>query len=211
MKEEIEAVLANEELTTDEERVDAITKALGPLVIPKDKYNDLNAKYKAMESSYNSLNTEFDDFKKSKMTDDELRQAEIAKLEADKTANALTTSRLAVKELFLDNEIKISDDDVELKETLENIVSPDLNKSIKLANNYITLLNKTKEITQKETTTNLLNGTPKPDFGNPNAGTASNYDNYKTSYDEAVKNGDFIKQAQFMRLMQEEQMKQLKK
>ena len=41
------------------------------LIISNYKYNDLNAKYKTVESNYTTLSTEYDDFKKSKMTDDE--------------------------------------------------------------------------------------------------------------------------------------------
>lgn len=82
--------------------------------------------------------------KKSKMTDDEKREAELKQLEVDKKNNAIKTSELAVKSLFLDNGIKITDEDTELKETLQNIVSEDCDKSVKLANNFITLLNKTK-------------------------------------------------------------------
>lgn len=84
MKEEIEKVLSDETLTTNEERVDAIAKSLATLMIPKDKYNDLNTKYKAVESNYTTLSTEYDDFKKSKMTDDEKREAELKQLEVDK-------------------------------------------------------------------------------------------------------------------------------
>ena len=31
-------------------------------MIPKDKYNDLNAKYRTVESNYTTLSTEYDDF-----------------------------------------------------------------------------------------------------------------------------------------------------
>ena len=55
MKEEIEKVLSDETLTTNEAKVDAIAKSLATLMIPKDKYNDLNAKYKAVESNYTTL------------------------------------------------------------------------------------------------------------------------------------------------------------
>ena len=136
MKEEIEKVLSDETLTTNEERVDAIAKSLATLMIPKDKYNDLNAKYKTVESNYSTLSTEYDDFKKSKMTDDEKREAELKQLEVDKKANALKTSELAVKGLFLDNGIKITDEDTELKETLQNIISEDCDKSVRILNGW---------------------------------------------------------------------------
>ena len=137
----IENVLSDETYTTNEERVEAIKKGLATLVIPKDKYNDLSAKLKTTESNYTTLQTEFNDFKISKMTDDEKREAELKQLELDKKANAISRSELAVKGLLLDNGIKVTDEDVELKETLANIVSEDLDKSIKLANSFISLLN----------------------------------------------------------------------
>ncbi len=196
MKEEIEKVLSDETLTTNEAKVDAIAKSLATLMIPKDKYNDLNAKYKAVESNYTTLSTEYDNFKKSKMTDDEKREAELKQLEVDKKNNAIKTSELAVKSLFLDNGIKITDEDTELKETLQNIVSEDCDKSVKLANNFITLLNKTKEQTKNETTTELLNGTPKPVGGTKSSNSVDKVAELKKELEEAVKNKDFLKQTQ---------------
>lgn len=196
MKEEIEKVLSDETLTTNEERVDAIAKSLATLMIPKDKYNDLNAKYRTVESNYTTLSTEYDDFKKSKMTDDEKKEAELKQLEVDKKANALKTSELAVKGLFLDNGIKITDKDTELKETLQNIISEDCDKSVKLANNFITLLNKTKEQTKNETTTELLNDTPKPVGGTQSANPVDKVAELKKELDEAIKNKDILKQTQ---------------
>ena len=196
MKEEIEKVLSDETLTTNEERVDAIAKSLATLMIPKDKYNDLNAKYKTVESNYSTLSTEYDDFKKSKMTDDEKREAELKQLEVDKKANALKTSELAVKGLFLDNGIKITDEDTELKETLQNIISEDCDKSVKLANNFITLLNKTKEQTKNETTTKLLNDTPKPIGGTQSANPVDKVEELKKQLEQAVKDRDVLKQTE---------------
>mgnify|MGYP007026709425 CR=1 FL=1 len=196
MKEEIEKVLSDETLTTNEEKVDAIAKSLATLMIPKDKYNDLNTKYKTIESNYTTLSTEYDDFKKSKMTDDEKREAELKQLEVDKKANALKTSELAVKSLFLDNGIKITDEDTELKETLQNIISEDCEKSVKLANNFITLLNKTKVQTENETTTKLLNGTPKPIGGTQSANPIDKVVELKKELEDAIKNRDVIKQTQ---------------
>ena len=71
MEEAIQQVLSNEAYTTDEERVDAIKKELAKLVIPKDKYNDLSVRLKNTESEKATLQAEYDEYKKSKMTDDE--------------------------------------------------------------------------------------------------------------------------------------------
>ena len=210
MKEEIEKVLSDETLTTNEERVDAIAKNLATLMIPKDKYNDLNAKYKTVESNYTTLSTEYDDFKKSKMTDDERREAELKQLEVDKKTNALKTSELAVKGLFLDNGIKITDKDTELKETLQNIISEDCDKSVKLANNFITLLNKTKEQTENETTTKLLNGTPKPVGGTQSANPIDKVAELQKELEQAIKDKDFLKQTELTtQIFKAEQEKKL--
>ena len=40
MREEIAKVLNDESIATNEEKLDAITKSLATLVIPKDTYND---------------------------------------------------------------------------------------------------------------------------------------------------------------------------
>ena len=204
MREAIEKVLNDETLTTIEERVDAITKDLAPLVIPKDKFNDLSTKLKNTEDSYATLSNEYENFKKSKMTDEEKAKAEKETIEKQKTENAKMRSELAVKGLLLDNGIKISDDDVELKETLDNIISEDYDKSIKLANNFISLLNKTKDQTAKKTTTDLLNNTPKPIGGVDSSSTVSKMDQLKEAYQKAIENKDTILQTQLITEMYKE-------
>lgn len=207
MEEAIEKVLSDEAYTTNEERADAIKKELAKLVIPKDKFNDVNSKLKNAEANYSSLQSEYEDFKKSKMTDDEKRQAELKQFENDKKQNAIERSSLAVEKLLLKNGIEVKDDDIELKETLQTIVSEDYDRSIKLANSFISLLNKTKEETKKETTTNLLNGTPKPIGGADSSSTVSKIDQLKKEYDNALKNKDVVGQVRLMREIQEEQSK----
>lgn len=209
MNEVIENVLSDETYTTNEERAEAIRKGLATLVIPKDKYNDLNTKLKATESNYATLQTEFDDFKKSKMTDDEKREAELKQFELDKKENAIEKSSLAVKSLLLDNGIKVtdSDDDKELRDTLETIISEDYDKSVKLANSFISLLNKTKDNTAKETTTQLLNNTPKPIGGVDSSSTVSKVDELKSQLDKAIENKNSVEQIRLMREIQEEQAK----
>lgn len=209
MNEVIESVLSDETYTTNEERAEAIRKGLATLVIPKDKYNDLNTKLKTTESNYTTLKTEFEDFKKSKMTDDEIRSAELKQIEADKKLNSITKSELAVKGLFLDNGIKITDEDTEMKETLQNIVSEDYDKSIKLANNFISLLNKTKENTEKETITTLLNDTPKPIGGTQATPNVDRVAELQKQLDEAIKKNDTITQVQITNAIFEELKKKI--
>jgi len=207
MNEVIENVLNDETITTNEEKLEAIKKGLATIVIPKEKYNDLSNRLKSTESSYESLKTEFDDFKKLKMTDDEKQAEEKKQFENDKKANALLKSELEVQKLLLKNGIEIKDDDTELQETLQNIVSEDLDRSIKLTNNFITLLNKTKENAEKATTTNLLNNTPKPIGGVNSSSSVSRIDELKTQLQEAIKNKDTLLQTHLMSEIFNEQQK----
>ena len=105
------------------------------------------------------------------------------------------------------NGIEVKDDDTELKDTLATIVSEDYEKSIKLATSFISLINKTKEQTAKATTTELLNGTPKPIGGTDSSSSLSKVDILKKEYDEAVKNKDVIRQTQLMTEIYQEQQK----
>lgn len=208
MNEVIENVLSDETYTTNEERVEAIKKGLATLVIPKDKYNDLNTKLKNTENKISALQTEYDEFKQSKMTADEKAEAERKQFEMDKKNNAIEKSSLAVEKLLLKNGIEVKDDDVELKETLQSIVSEDLDKSVKLANSFISLLNKTKDQTAKETTTQLLNNTPKPIGGTNSSSTVSKIEQLQNELNQAIKDKDIVKQTSIMTQLFQEQNKQ---
>lgn len=210
MNEVIESVLNDETLTTNEERSEALKKKLATLVIPKDKYNDLSAKLKNTESNLSTVQSEFDEFKKSKMTDDEKRAEELKKFEEDKKTNAIEKSSLAVEKLLLKNGIEIKEDDTELKDTLETIVSEDYEKSIKLANSFISLLNKTKTETANATTTKLLNDTPKPIGGVQSSSNLTELDKLKEKLAEAIKNKDVVKQTQLTTQIFNEQQKSKK-
>ena len=152
------------------------------------------------------LQTEYEDFKKSKMTDDEKRESELKQFEEANRLNAIERSNLGVQKLLLQNGIEITDNDTELKETLATIVSEDYDKSMKLANSFISLINKTKDQTAKETTTKLLNETPKPIGGSDSSSSLSKVDLLKKEIEEAIKNKDTLRQTElYGQLYQEEQ------
>lgn len=207
MKEAIEKVLSDETYTTNEEKVNAITKELGTLVIPKDKFNDLSTRLKNTETEYSTLKTEYDDFKKSKMTEDEKKEEEQKAFAEQVRQNAIAKSDLAVQKLLLQNGIEVKDGDTELKETLATIISEDYDKSIKLANSFISLLNKTKDQTAKATTTKLLNETPKPIGGLDSSSSLSKVDMLKKDLEEAIKNKDSVLQTQLITQIYQEEHK----
>lgn len=204
-KEEIEKVLSDETYTTNEERVDAIAKSLATLVIPKNKYNELNAKLKSTEDNYSALNNEFEEFRKSKMTEDELKQDEIKKLNQREKDVAKSESKYAVKDLFEEKGINL--DKEKMNQILIDIVTDNKEQTLAVANTIANVLLETAEQTKKQTTVDLLNGTPKPVVGDPNAGKTTNIDVYQTKLDEAIKNKDIVGQATYTRLIQEEKNK----
>ena len=71
MNEVIESILNDETYAKNEEKAEALKKSLATVFIPKDKYNDLSNKLKNTETNYSILSSEYEEFKKSKMTDEE--------------------------------------------------------------------------------------------------------------------------------------------
>jgi len=208
MNEVIESILNDETYTTNEEKAEALKKSLATVVIPKDKYNDLSNKLKNTETNYSILSSEYEEFKKSKMTDEEKVESERKQFELDKKANAILKSELAVEKLLLKNGIEINDDDTELKETISSIISEDTEKSVKLASNFITLLNKTKEMTKNETTTELLNNTPKPIGGVDSSSSVSRIDELNSQLKKAIEEKNVVLQTRLMSEIFQEQNKQ---
>ena len=207
MDEAILQVLSDETYTTNEERMEAIKKGIATLVIPKDKFNDLSKRLKTTESEYSTLQTEYEDFKKSKMTDDEKRASEQQEFENQKKLNAIERSKLGVQMLLLKNGIEVKDEDAELQETLTNIVSEDYDKSIKLATSFINIMNKTKDQAAKETTTKLLNDTPAPIGGLDSSSSLSKVDMLKKELEQAVKDKDALKQTELITQIYQEEHK----
>ena len=77
---------------------------------------------------------------------------------------------------------------------------------MKLANSFISLINKTKDQTAKETTTKLLNETPKPIGGSDSSSSLSKVDLLRKEIEEAIKNKDTLRQTElYGQLYQEEQ------
>ena len=208
MNEVIESILNDETYTTNEEKAEALKKSLATVVIPKDKYNDLSNKLKNTETNYSILSSEYEEFKKSKMTDEEKVESERKQFELDKKANAILKSELAVEKLLLKNGIEINDDDTELKETISSIISEDTEKSVKLASNFITLLNKTKKKKKNETTTELLNNTPKPIGGVDSSSSVSRIDELNSQLKKAIEEKNVVLQTRLMSEIFQEQNKQ---
>ena len=158
MKEKITEILNDETLETVEDKVEKLSKELALLVVPKDKYNTLSDRVKNLESEKKSVQDELDALKEQNMTDEQKRQKELDDLAKQKHELAIETNKFKAKELFQNANI----DNEQIESLLDKVVSEDGTKTIELANSFIEILNKKVDDTKKQTETDLLTGTPKP-------------------------------------------------
>lgn len=176
---------------------------VGKAFIPTKKFNDEKAKTAAQVQAYNELKDEFEQFKQSKMTDDEKKKAaEQAKEEQYKQAN-LTISKMYAENTFA----KAGIDEADYKDILDQIVTEDAEKTKGLAQTIVNAISKNKIEIEKKVKDSIVNNTTTPPAGNGDNFGTSKLDQYKNSYNEAVKKNDFMKMAYYTRLIQEEQRK----
>ncbi len=202
-KEELVKILGNEELKSNEEKVDAINKLLAESTIPKDKFNDTSAKLKEAEERLTSMTNDFEEFKKSKMTDEEKRNAERENMQNQLLKYQLDLNRLEVEKIFESNGLTQED----YKDIEANIIGKDRETSIASANAFVNILKRNSEKVAQTTKQDLLKETPAPIGGNGGTKSISNIEELKSAYSNAVKDKDIVAQAKLLREIQEEQAK----
>ena len=204
MKEELSKLYLSEEFINadDNTKVEMTTKVLGPLTMPKDVYNDLNEKYKSSEARLSSISNEYDEYKKSKMTDEEKIQAEREDFANKQRDLLIKSNRLDVMRKL--EKAGLTEEDY--KDQLDLIVSEDADRSSKLADFLVNTLQSNSEKVKQQTQIELLNDTPKPIAGSANVVT-SDLDAYRAEYNKALESKDIVAQAKYMRLIQAEEAK----
>ena len=202
-KEELVKILGNEELKSDEERVNAINKLLAESTIPKDKFNDTSAKLREAEEKIASITNDFEEFKKSKMTDEEKKNAEKESMQNQLLKYQLDLNRLEVEKIFESNGLTQED----YKDIEANIIGKDRETSIASANAFVNILKANSDKVAQATKQELLQNTPKPVGGNGAGQTVSNLEELTKAYSNAVANKDTFAQAKLLREIQEEQAK----
>ena len=191
MNEVLLEVLNNESYTTNEERVSAITTALAKLVIPKDKFNEqskrlqnVEAEKGTLQNSLNDLENKYNDLRKQNMTVEERNKEELEQLKRDKEAVARQLSEIAVERVLAKNGVN-SDTygEEEYKNLVNDLIADNVENSTTKATNFMNILNKQKEYVEKETTSNLLKNTPRPNGGSEDDKpvTKEDFDNIKQS------------------------------
>ena len=199
MKEEMLKVLNDESLATNEDKVNAMTKALATLVIPKDKFNEESAKRKKAEEALAEFKTTpVQETPKAEAKEDE----RVVGLENEIKTLRIESNRAKVEKIFSQAGLEEND----YKEDLDKMDLSDESKALTYANSVIRLINANTEKVKKETQASLLSETPKPIVGGTNASTAT-MDKLVEEYGKAVKDKDQIAQARLMREIQQERAK----
>ena len=175
---------------------------VGKSFVPTSKYNAEKANTKTQESAYNALKEEFENFKQSKMTDEE-KQAEQARLHAEEYKNIkLQLSEMTVKNIFSEAGFKKED----YETLISSVVQEDSEKTKILAQTICNTMLKQKQDIEKTLTDKIVKGQKTPPAGNDNdEGNQSEIEKYKKLYAEAQKNNDFVKMSYYTRLIQESQ------
>ena len=149
------------------------------------------------------MTNEFEEFKKSKMTDEEKKNAERENMQNQLLKYQLDLNRLEVEKIFESN--GLSQDDY--KDIEANIIGKDRETSIASANAFVNILKANSDRVAQQTKEELLKNTPTPVGGNGASQSVSNLDELKTAYSNAVANKDTFAQAKLLREIQEEQAK----
>ena len=187
MKDKIEEILNDENITDIKEKVDAIAKVIPLFTVPKDKYNSLSERLQNVEQEKQDIEKQFMDLKKEHMTAQELDQERIQELEEREATITRLESETAISKILSTNGItEDSYGEDEYKSMIEDLLGDNQESSIKKANNFVNILAKQRETVEKETTTKLLNETPRPNTGSGEEDSITKEDLEKRTYSEEM-------------------------
>lgn len=200
MEEELNQILTNEELDATA-RAEAIKNLVGKNYVPVKKHTDAINKLK---TDYDTMKTEYTQFKETKMTDEE-KQAELIKQEREK---AEKQSRMLSK-LFAENTFsKAGFDEDDYKEIIPTIIRDDPEETKSIAEQICNAMVSQRKSIEDRIKQDLIKGQKKPEGGNADVDEGlTEIEKYKKAYNEAVKNNDRVAMATYTRLMAEAQNK----
>lgn len=201
MEEELQKILANSDLD-EAKKAEAIKTYVGNNFVPTTKYSDKVKEVETITTEKNNLSVEYEQFKQSKMTEDE-KKAEQAKKEAEANEKMiLEFSRMKAENIFAKAGFKEED----YSSILETIVGTDLEKTKTLAETFCNTLVKQKEAIEKTVKDTIVKGTTTPPAGE--AGTSSEIEKLQKLLQEATNKNDYINMAYYSRLIQEAKSKE---
>ncbi len=200
MEEELNQILTNEELDATA-RAEAIKNLVGKNYVPVKKHTDAINKLK---TDYDTMKTEYTQFKETKMTDEE-RQAELIKQEREK---AEKQSRMLSK-LFAENTFsKAGFNEEDYKEIIPTIIRDDPEETRSIAEQICNAMVSQRKSIEDRIKQDLIKGQKKPEGGNADGDEGlTEVEKYKKAYNEAAKNNDRVAMATYTRLIAEAQNK----
>lgn len=200
MEEELNQILTNEELDATA-RAEAIKNLVGKNYVPVKKHTDAINKLK---TDYDTMKTEYTQFKETKMTDEE-KQAELIKQEREK---AEKQSRMLSK-LFAENTFsKAGFDEEDYKEIIPTIIRDDPEETKSIAEQICNAMVSQRKSIEDRIKQDLIKGQKKPEGGNADGNEGlTEVEKYKKAYNEAAKNNDRVAMATYTRLIAEAQNK----
>lgn len=200
MEEELNQILTNEELDATA-RAEAIKNLVGKNYVPVKKHTDAINKLK---TDYDTMKTEYTQFKETKMTDEE-RQAELIKQEREK---AEKQSRMLSK-LFAENTFsKAGFNEEDYKEIIPTIIRDDPEETRSIAEQICNAMVSQRKSIEDRIKQDLIKGQKKPEGGNADGDEGlTEVEKYKKAYNEAARNNDRVAMATYTRLIAEAQNK----
>jgi hypothetical protein len=202
--EELAQVLSNAELDNNA-KIDAIQKMVSAKYVSADILANERKKFKETlegeKTNYKNLETEFNDYKQSKMTDDEKAQA-LAKQKEQEYEQALKkVSRYSAQSVFAGAGLKEED----YSGFLDDIVGLDEERTKSLAEKICQTITKQKQGTEEAIKNKILNGTTPPPAGNTQFKAETEVEKYQKLFAEAQSKNDMNAVVYYGRLIEEAQ------
>lgn len=207
MDEELKELLGE-----DTEKIEAIKKMVGEKFVPTsvltERLNKEKENTKKFQDANVELQKEYDDFKMSKMTEEEKAKALQVKADEENKKIMKELNEYVARTIFSQNNIAKED----YENLLGTIVSTDKERTQAVAESICSIINKSKDENMQKLKSSVIKNQPKPEGGNDNTnGKTSTLEMYEEALEKANKEHDIVKIATYTRLVQEEKMKNQKR
>lgn len=202
-KEELVKLLSNAELD-DNAKVEAIQKMVDTSYVPATVVaNERRANKEAIankDKAIADITAEYDEFKKSKMTEEEKKTLEAKEKEKAYNEALKKLSTATAKTVFASAGLKEED----YSDFIEDIVRTDEEKTRTLAEKICQTITKQKSDVATKMKDSIINGTTPPPAGNASFSAKSKKDQYIQLLEEATKKNDINNMVYYQRLVEEE-------
>lgn len=206
-KEELVKLLSNAELD-DNAKVEAIQKMVDTSYVPATIVaNERKANKEAIankDKAFEDLTAEYDNFKKSKMTEEEKKELEAKEKEKAYNEALRKLSKATAKTVFANAGLKEED----YSDFIEDIIELDEEKTKTLAEKICQTITKQRSDVETKMKNNIINGTTPPPAGNEGFNPTSKKEEYQQLLNEATKKGDINNIVYYQRLVEEEMKKE---